>query len=103
MTGSKATHCTTIREVAAATQTTINQPFSSPPYGILNKGAAISLHSDLVQAPQVAEFVQLPLIGHSIPPPVAQPKALPGFHLLRANLGLRGANEFLNNMYNIIP
>lgn len=36
------------------------------------------------------------------PPTVPRPEALHGFQLLQANLDVQGANELLNNVYNII-
>lgn len=60
------------------------------------------LYPDLIQISKIARSIQATLIAHQIPPPVSKPEVLPGFQLLRANLGLQGDNEMLNNMYNII-
>lgn len=40
--------------------------------------------------------------GDSCPPPIIQTKAFPDFHALQVNLGVQGANEPLNNMFNIV-
>lgn len=44
----------------------------------------------------------MPPIRPLILPSPSQYETLPGLQLLRANLGFQGANEFLNNMYNIV-
>lgn len=66
------------------TQAAIKQPpLPSPPQqNIVYLEIEVSLHPNLVQAPQVAGSVQLTPIGPHIPPPVVQPEVLPGFQLL---------------------
>lgn len=43
-----------------ATQAIVNQPPLPPQQNVTNPKAEIPLHSDLVQNPQVAGYVQLP-------------------------------------------
>lgn len=77
MVGSKATHYADARDTAVAAKVAINQPTSPPSQGVTNPRSKISLHPDLLQTPQVDEVVQIPLIRHLVPSPVAQPEALP--------------------------
>lgn len=72
-----------------------------PPKGITNPGATTPLHPYLVQASQIAIFVQVTSFNPYVPPLVLQPEALSGLQVLQANLGVHGANELLNNIYNI--
>lgn len=103
MAGSKSTRSTVAREATfVSAQATTNQPPQPPSRLIANPGAHVLLHLDLVLTPDIDRFVQLPLIEHLIPPPISQPKALPSFQLLRANLGLQRASELLSNMYKIV-
>lgn len=68
----------------------------------MNLGKDVLLHPDLLHAPQIARIVKVPLIGPLILPPLSKTETLPSFQLLRANIGLQGANELLKNMYNIV-
>lgn len=78
------------------------QPPSPPLQKKLNPKVEVSLYPNLVHIPHIVGCVQLPLFGPQVPPPDMQPKVLPGVQLLRANVGLQGANDFLKNMYNVV-
>lgn len=70
--------CIAVREAFIASLIPINQSPLYPPQGIANPGSAITLHPDLIQAPQIARFVQVTTINPPNPPKNLQPKALSG-------------------------
>lgn len=61
----------------------------------------VLLHSGLIQILQTFGSIQVSMIAHLIPPPILQLEALHGLYLLQSNVRLQGANELLNNMYDI--
>lgn len=77
---------TSTREIVHATLAAINQPLVPSPQGVINSGASIPFHSDLVQAPRITRFVHATPINPHVSPTVLLPEALPGLQVLQENL-----------------
>lgn len=54
----------------------------------MNLGEGVLLDPDLIQIPQVVEYVQFPPAAPPVPPLLSQLEVLPSFQLLRPNFGL---------------
>lgn len=69
MVESKATRSSATSEIVVVAQAMINQPPIPLPsqQSVVNLEAAIPLHPNLVQTPQIVKFVQLHPIGPQIP------------------------------------
>lgn len=89
-------------EVVDAVQVARNQQHLLTPQDAIDPGMVTSLHLDLLQAPQLAIYIQVTLMETHVPLLVIQSEALPRLHTLQVNLKVQGANYLLNNMFNIV-
>lgn len=107
MAGSKATRCSSTHKVVIAREATvvalveINLSPLPLQQSTMNVEGTNQLHLNLIQAPQIAKFIQVTLINPLVLPLVLLSGALLGLQVLQANLVVQGPNELLNNVYNI--
>lgn len=102
MNESKAIRFSIAREVFVAALAT-NNPLSLPvSQNIVDHEMVVPLYPDLVKAWQLTISIQIIFIETLVPLPFTKLEALPGLHALQANFIMQGADELLNNMFNII-
>lgn len=110
MDGFKVTRCVALRELTVADVVPERREIRCILFLLLKVMQNILntlLHPDLLQPPQIVGSTphlrqDESSIRPLVPPLVSRSKALFRFQLLQANLGVQGANELLNNIYNIV-